>query len=128
MREPFFQPHLQRVVIGENAVLHPLNIAEGGILPWSGRLCSVRVRDHGERVDVAESRQLGAFISDVADIEQKVARQFTLDSKVELLDVRASLVGILSPALYCRVERVRIEQPLWIAVSQAERCRGRDGC
>src|SRR5262245_61530611 len=95
MQERLLQAYLQRSVVGANAILHPLNIAVSRIQPWPGSLCAVCVADYGRRIDVAESRQLSAFVSDVTDVEQKISRQLALNSEVELLDVGTSLVRIL---------------------------------
>ena len=53
-REPLFQPHLQRVVVGVDAVLHPLDVAERRIRPRARRLRAVRVGDHLALIQVAE--------------------------------------------------------------------------
>src|SRR5262245_41996783 len=94
----FLQTRLQRVVAGPDAVLHPLNVAEGRVGARSRRLRAVGVGDHGVLIYVAETVQLRPLVSDVSDVEQQVLQQFVLNAKVVLLDVWRALVGVLRAA------------------------------
>ena len=126
LREAFLQTHLQRLVGGADAVLHPLDVAEVRIGPRAGRLRSIRVGDDGALVQIAEAIQLGPLVAHERDVEDQIRSQFVLRADVVLLDVGRALIGILCAAPHGLGDRARIEETRRIAVDQPERRGGRD--
>src|SRR4029079_8611710 len=98
LREPLFESSLQRVIAGEYSVFHPLNISEGRKGSCPRGLRTIRIRKDRALVDIAEAWELRPFVSDVCNVEQEIAEQFSLNSEVILLNVCGSLKRILRTA------------------------------
>ena len=89
------------MVIGDAEVFEELNI---GVQAHSSQGTRARnslthtAEAHGPLVQIAESSQLGPFVSDISHIEQQVRNQFLLNAEVPLLNVSRTLVRVLPSA------------------------------
>jgi hypothetical protein len=117
VREPLLELRLQRRVAGADAVLHPLDVAERGIRPRTGRTAIRRVRMTARWFRLRKAVQLGALVvHSYANIEDRSRPQFVLRPDVCTAGCTSALVGILCAAPYGLGDRAEVQKPGRIAL------------
>src|SRR5207247_3960189 len=87
LRKALLQADLHRVITGQHAVFHPLDISKCRIRPGPCGLRSVRIDDYRLLVQVAEPAHLGSLVANISEIPEQVLNKLVPNPKDEYLNL-----------------------------------------